>query len=57
MRSRGIPRGEARALLIESFIGEAIDKVEDESLRDALSAMAKSRLAALSAVRDERGGG
>ena len=52
MLSRGIPRGEARALLIESFIGEAIDKVEDESLREALSAMAKSRLAALSAVRD-----
>ena len=51
MLSRGIPRAEARALLIESFIGEAIDKVEDERLREALSEIARSRLAALSAVR------
>ena len=36
LRSRGIPLEEARALLIESFIGEAIDKVEDERLREAL---------------------
>jgi Fe-S cluster assembly protein SufD len=57
MLSRGIPRAEARALLIESFIGEAIDKVEHERLREALFEMAKSRLAGLSAVRDERGGG
>ncbi|RUO99358.1 Fe-S cluster assembly protein SufD [Hyphomicrobium sp.] len=37
-RSRGIPENEARALMIESFIGEAIDKVENEQLRDALTA-------------------
>jgi Fe-S cluster assembly protein SufD len=49
--SRGIPRAEARALLIESFIGEALDKVEDERLRQALFEMAKSRLAALTAAR------
>ena len=47
MRSRGIPLEEARALLIESFVGEALDKVEDESLREALSAMAIGRLASL----------
>ncbi len=35
--SRGIPRDEARALLIDSFIGEAIDKVENESLRQVLT--------------------
>jgi len=52
MLSRGIPRSEARALLIESFVGEAIDKVEDERLREALFEMAKPRLAALSAARD-----
>jgi Fe-S cluster assembly protein SufD len=34
--SRGIPELEARTLLIESFIGEAIDKVEHEGVRDAL---------------------
>jgi Fe-S cluster assembly protein SufD len=39
-KSRGIPDNEARALLIESFIGEAIDKVEDEAIRGALMAYA-----------------
>ena len=38
--SRGIPEHEARALLIESFIGEAIDKLEHEGLRSALSSLA-----------------
>jgi Fe-S cluster assembly protein SufD len=45
--SRGIPRAEARAMLIESFIGEAIDKVEDEPVREALAGLAKARLAEL----------
>ena len=49
MRARGIPVAEARALLIESFIGEAIDKVEDECLRAALSQMVKRRLTGLTA--------
>ena len=40
LRTRGIPRDQARALLIESFIGEALDKVEDEALRAALGEMA-----------------
>lgn len=39
-KSRGIPENEARALLIESFIGEALDKVEHEELRSALSSYA-----------------
>jgi Fe-S cluster assembly protein SufD len=39
-RSRGIPEKEARALMIESFIGEAIEKVANEQLRDALAAYA-----------------
>ena len=51
MRARGIPLEEARALLIESFIGEAIDKVEDERVREALSSLAKHRLAQLSGAR------
>ena len=38
--SRGIPENEARALLIESFIGEALDKVEHEGLRAALATYA-----------------
>jgi Fe-S cluster assembly protein SufD len=48
-RSRGIPLEEARSLLIESFVGEALDKVEDAHLRAALSAIAKGRLAGLAA--------
>ncbi len=39
-RSRGIPEKEARALMIESFIGEALEKVENEQLRDALAVYA-----------------
>ena len=49
LRARGIPLDAARALLIESFVGEALDKVEDEGLREALAAMAKVRLADLTA--------
>jgi Fe-S cluster assembly protein SufD len=36
LRARGIPAAEARALLIRSFIGEAIEKVEDEAVREVL---------------------
>jgi Fe-S cluster assembly protein SufD len=44
--SRGIPQSAARALLIESFIGEAIEKVEHEGLRAALTAIARDSLVA-----------
>jgi Fe-S cluster assembly protein SufD len=47
LRSRGIPAEEARALLIEGFIGEALDKIEDETLREALGQLARGRLAQL----------
>ncbi len=36
LRARGIPEIEARALLIAAFVGEALDKIENEALRDAL---------------------
>jgi Fe-S cluster assembly protein SufD len=48
MRARGIPPEEARALLIEGFIGEALDKIEDEAVREAIGEIAKGRLARLS---------
>ena len=35
-KSRGIPEAEARALLTEAFVGEAIEKVENEAVREAL---------------------
>jgi Fe-S cluster assembly protein SufD len=39
-RSRGIPAEEARAMLTESFIGEAVEKIGDESVREAIAALA-----------------
>jgi Fe-S cluster assembly protein SufD len=60
MRARGIPLEEARAMLVESFIGEAIDKVDDERLRTVLASMASPRLSQLSGAGPEaprRGGG
>ena len=44
MRARGIDKETARGLLIESFIAEAIEKVEHEALRDALQAMTVASL-------------
>jgi Fe-S cluster assembly protein SufD len=46
LRARGIPRKEAEALLIESFVGEAFDAIEHEPLREALRARANAWLAA-----------
>lgn len=37
LRSRGLPMPEARALLIEAFLADALDAVGDETLRAALS--------------------
>ncbi len=37
LEARGIPEAEARALLIQAFIGEAIDRIEREDVREALS--------------------
>jgi Fe-S cluster assembly protein SufD len=45
--ARGIPPPEARTLLIESFIGEAIDKLESEPVRSAMWQSAKKRLLSL----------
>jgi Fe-S cluster assembly protein SufD len=46
LRSRGIPKDEARALLIDSFAGEAIEKVEREDVRAALMQIARQWLKA-----------
>ena len=40
LRSRGIPENEARALLIDSFVADAIEKVEREDVRAALMQIA-----------------
>ena len=36
LRARGIPANEAEALLIQAFVGEAIEGIEHAGLRDAL---------------------
>ncbi len=40
LESRGLPEPQARALLIQAFVGEAFEQVEDEALREAFSAAA-----------------
>jgi Fe-S cluster assembly protein SufD len=45
LMSRGIPEKEAEALLIQSFVGEAIDSVGHEVVRDALTAATQQWLA------------
>jgi Fe-S cluster assembly protein SufD len=39
-RSRGIPVDEARAMLTESFIGEALEKIGNEDVREAIATLA-----------------
>ncbi len=38
LRSRGIPADEAKSLLIAAFIGEAVDEIESEEIRDLVKA-------------------
>ncbi len=44
LQSRGIPLAEAQAMLVESFVGEAIDKAKPEAVQDALRALARGWL-------------
>ncbi|MGZ8415512.1 MAG: Fe-S cluster assembly protein SufD [Methyloceanibacter sp.] len=37
LEARGIPDAQARALLIQAFVGEALERVDDEALRDTLA--------------------
>jgi Fe-S cluster assembly protein SufD len=41
LRARGIPEDQARALLVTAFIGEALEKIEHEGLREALATIAQ----------------
>ncbi len=43
-RARGIPEDQARSLLVQSFIGEAIEVVEHEQVRGAITAYAEQWL-------------
>ena len=44
LRSRGVPEAEARALLIQSFIGGAIEEIENEMVRDVFMHLAQNHL-------------
>ncbi len=44
--SRGLPKAEAEAILIEAFLGEAVETVEHEGMRDALMDATRDWLAA-----------
>lgn len=45
LKSRGIPEAEARAMLVEAFVAEAIETVENEAVRDALMGLVQERMA------------
>ena len=47
LQSRGIPAGQARQMLIQAFVEESLDVVEDETLKEALRLMIEARLATL----------
>jgi len=49
LRSRGIPDDEARRILIEGFLREAVEEVEDPAVRDYLLRRLAARLARLEA--------
>ena len=46
LQSRGLPEAEARALLIQAFVGEALEVLDDETLREAFAATAAGWLGA-----------
>jgi Fe-S cluster assembly protein SufD len=46
LRARGLPEKEAQALLIEAFVGEAIESIQNDDLRDFAVAAAQRWLAA-----------
>jgi Fe-S cluster assembly protein SufD len=46
LRARGLPEKEAQALLIQAFLGEAIEQIADDNLRDFVAAQAERWLEA-----------
>ncbi len=53
LRARGIPEDQARGLLIESFMSEALDEVEDDAIREILTAHVAKWLAAHAGIEME----
>jgi Fe-S cluster assembly protein SufD len=44
LKSRGIPEAQARVMLVEAFIDEAVETIENEVVRDAVLGMVHTRL-------------
>lgn len=44
LKSRGIPESEARGMLVQAFVAEAFETVENEALREALMTIVQVRL-------------
>jgi Fe-S cluster assembly protein SufD len=44
LRARGLPRPEAEALMLQAFVGEAIETMEHEGLREVVEAVVESWL-------------
>ena len=44
LRARGLPQDEAEALLIQAFVGEAVDAIEIEAFRDAATRLVETWL-------------
>ena len=47
IRSRGVPEAEAKALLMQGFIGEVVDRIAHEGAKEVVRAFAVARLEAL----------
>src|SRR3712207_6104072 len=46
LMARGLPRKEAESLMLQAFLGEAVEPVEHEGAREALTAVIEGWLAA-----------
>jgi Fe-S cluster assembly protein SufD len=45
LKARGIPQKQAEALMIEAFVGETVEAVSNEALREALMVQTRDWLA------------
>jgi Fe-S cluster assembly protein SufD len=48
MRARGLDEHQARALLMEAFVGEVVDRIAHEGVREAAHAWVSAKLEGLS---------
>lgn len=46
LRARGLPKKEAEALMLQAFVGEALEKIGHDAIRDTLGALAEHWLKA-----------